>query len=85
MYHAHELISCALSQVTCLTSEGPVGRMSCQLRSFVALSLLHTRLLRELYADKFEGTTARGMEPMTADDPLDFYDFVEAMVRCLTL
>eukprot|EP00798_Chlamydomonas_sp_ICE-L_P003125 gene3125-13137_t len=66
---------------TLLTSDGPVGRLNLQLRTFVALSVLHTRLLRELFLGKFAFNCPRGMEPMTSEDPMDFYDFEEALVR----
>ncbi len=69
------------TNVMCIGADGPLGRFDCGLRSFVLLTLLHERCLRDLFAAKFAGAAVRGsMEPMGTEDPLDYVDFVEAMV-----
>ncbi|KAF5836349.1 hypothetical protein DUNSADRAFT_6036 [Dunaliella salina] len=70
-------------QVTSLTPQGPIGKFACTMRTFSALSLLHQQLLKELYLGMFAlKNPPRGQhEMMTAKDPLDFVDFVEAMAR----
>ena len=68
-------------EATCLTQEGPIGRIHCRLRTFLTLAVLQERLLRDLFATRFCTSPVRGLEPMTLDDPLDFYDFLEAMTR----
>ena len=68
-------------QATCLTQDGPVGRISCRLRTFVVIAALQERLLKDLFDAKFVGPPVRGFLPMTHEDPLDYYDFVEALVR----
>jgi hypothetical protein len=73
--------------VLTLTSDGPIGKFKCKMRSLMTLNLLHQRLLRELYEAVFAGKPAptRHHEAMTTTDTLDFVDFTEvgcAFVDC---
>lgn len=71
------------AQVLTLTSDGPIGKFVCRLRTLMVLCLTHMRLLKELFEGAFAGRPApnKHMLPMTLDDPLDFVDFTEVRER----
>jgi hypothetical protein len=62
-----------------LTCEGPIGKFACKLRTLVTISLLHSRLIEELFRARFAGRRPpmTQMEAMSASEPLDLVDFTE--------
>ncbi len=66
-----------------LTADGPIGKFMCKLRTLMTLSLLHQRLLKELYYAAFANRPApiKQYDMMTSSDDLDFYDWTEVRAR----